>query len=114
MYSILYMKTVTYTSARQNLASTMDWVCEDSAPVAITRTGRQQAVVMLSLEEYDRLEETAHLLRSPANARRLLQAMEDLSRGRGRERKLTGNEDRFLRRGPGRTTSIGRRLTRRL
>ncbi|HXN35935.1 MAG TPA: type II toxin-antitoxin system prevent-host-death family antitoxin [Opitutaceae bacterium] len=82
------MKTVTYTAARQNLASTMDRVCEDCAPVAITRTGKQQAVVMLSLEEYGQLEETAHLLRSPANARRLLQAMEELSRGKGREHKL--------------------------
>jgi antitoxin YefM len=89
MYSFLYMKAITYTQARQNLASTMDRVCEDCAPVAITRTGKQQEVVMLSRKEYDRIEETAHLLRSPANARRLLQAIDDLSRGKGRERKLT-------------------------
>jgi antitoxin YefM len=82
------MKAITYTSARQNLASTMDRVCEDCAPVTITRTGKQQAVVMLSLDEYDQLEETAHLLRSPANARRLLGAIENLYKGRGRERKL--------------------------
>jgi len=88
MYWIPYMKAITYTSARQNLASTMDWVCEDCAPVMITRTGKQQAVVMLSLEESDQLEETAHLLRSPANARRLLDAIENLSQGRGKERKL--------------------------
>jgi antitoxin YefM len=67
----------------------MDRVCEDCAPVTITRTGKRQAVVMLSLDEYGRLEETAHLLRSPANARRLLGAIEKLSRGKGKERKLT-------------------------
>jgi antitoxin YefM len=56
--------------------------------VTITRSGRQQAVVMLSLDEYEQLEETAHLMRSPANAKRLMQAIEELSRGKGKERKL--------------------------
>jgi len=82
------MKAITYTQARQNLASTMDRVCEDCAPVTITRSGKQQAVVMLSLEEYDQLEETAHLMRSPANAKRLAEAIDELSRGKGKERKL--------------------------
>jgi antitoxin YefM len=82
------MKSITYTDARQNLASTMDRVCEECAPMAITRSGRQQAVVMLSLAEYDRLEATAHLLRSPANARRLMGAIDELSKGKGKERKL--------------------------
>lgn len=88
MYRLLYVKAITYTAARQQLASTMDWVCEDGAPVMITRTGKNQAVVMLSLGEYDQLEETAHLMRSPENARRLLRAIEDLSKGRGKVRKL--------------------------
>lgn len=88
MYSIWYMKVITYTQARQNLATTMDRVCEDCAPVTITRSGKQQAVVMLSLGEYDQLEETAHLMRSPANAKRLIQAIEELSRGKGKVRKL--------------------------
>jgi antitoxin YefM len=88
MYSMLYVKAITYTQARQNLASTMDRVCEDCTPVTITRSGKQQAVVMLSLEEYDQLEETAYLMRSPANAKRLIQAMDDLSRGKGKEHKL--------------------------
>jgi antitoxin YefM len=82
------MVAITYTAARQKLAATMDRVCEDRAPVTITRTGKQQAVVMLSLVEYQQLEETAHLLRSPANARRLMSAIDSLSRGKGRERKL--------------------------
>ena len=86
------MDYVTYTSARQNLASTMDRVCEDCTPVTITRSGGQQSVVMLSLEEYQHLEETAHLLRSPANAQRLMAAMGELSRGKGKVKKLPGLE----------------------
>jgi len=82
------MKAITYTSARENLASAMDRVCEDRAPVTITRSGKGQAVVLLSLEEYEQLEETAHLLRSRANARRLMSAIESLAKGRGKEQKL--------------------------
>lgn len=81
------MTALTYTAARENLASTMDQVCRDHAPVIITRN-RDQAVVMLSLEDYDALQETAHLLRSPANARRLLEAMESLQRAEGVSKKL--------------------------
>ena len=83
------MKAITYTSARANLASTMDRVCEDRAPVTITRSGKGQAVVLLSLEEYEQLEETAHLLRSPTNARRLMAAVEALAQGKGKERKVS-------------------------
>ena len=82
------MKAITYTAARANLASTMDRVCEDQSPMTITRSGKGQAVVLLSLEEYERLEETAHLLRSPANARRLISAIDTLAQGKGREQKL--------------------------
>ncbi len=81
------MKAITYTAARENLAATMQQVCDDRAPVVITRN-RDQAVVMLSLEEYDALEETAHLASSPANAKRLLESIEALRKGKGRERKL--------------------------
>ena len=81
------MDAITYTAARANLASTMDRVCEDHEALIITRNG-QQSVVMLSLDDYKSLEETAYLLRSPANAKRLLSAVEDLGRGRGKERKL--------------------------
>jgi antitoxin YefM len=81
------MNAITYTAARENLAGTMDRVCEDRAPVIITRN-RDQAVVMLSLEEYEALEETAHLLRSPANARRLLESIQSLESGKGKARAL--------------------------
>jgi antitoxin YefM len=82
------MKAITYTSARENLAATMDRVCEDRDPVIITRK-REQAVVMMSLEEFESLEETAHLLKSPANARRLLDSINQLEQGGGSEKALT-------------------------
>ena len=81
------MRSMTYTAARESLASAMDQVCRDRAPLVITRK-RDQAVVMISLEEYEALAETAHLLRSPANARRLLEAIERHESGKGRRRKL--------------------------
>ena len=60
----------------------MDRVCTDRAPIVITRN-RNQSVVMLSLEEYESLEETAYLLRSPSNAQRLLKAIHALESGKG-------------------------------
>lgn len=81
------MDAITYTAVRANLASTMDRVCQDHEPLIITRNG-QQSVVMLSLEDYKALEETAYLLRSPANATRLFSAVDALSKGKGKERQL--------------------------
>lgn len=81
------MNAISYTAARENLASTMDRVCEDHAPVIITRN-RDQSVVMLSLEDYESLEETAYLLRSPANAKRLLEAILALEEGKGVVREI--------------------------
>ena len=81
------MKSITYTAARENLASTINRVCEDDAPIVITRN-RNQAVVMLSLAEYESLQETAYLLRSPANAKRLLKSIESLESGKGTQKKL--------------------------
>jgi antitoxin YefM len=71
------MKAITYTAARENLASTMDRVCVDHDPVIITRN-RDQAVVLMSLEDYESLQETAYLLRSPVNAGRLLESISEL------------------------------------
>lgn len=81
------MDAITYSAARANLASTMDRVCQDHEPLIITRSG-QQSVVMLSLDDYKSLEETAYLLRSPENARRLLTATDALNKGQGTERTL--------------------------
>jgi antitoxin YefM len=76
------MKAITYTAVRENLATTMDSVCVDHDPVIITRN-RDQAVVMMSLEDYESLQETAYLLRSPANARRLLESISELKGNTG-------------------------------
>lgn len=81
------MDAITYTSVRANLASTMDRVCNDHEALIITRNG-EQSVVMLSLEDYKALEETAYLLRTPTNAKRLLGAVAQLSSGKGVARKL--------------------------
>jgi antitoxin YefM len=81
------MDAITYSSARANLASTMDRVCSDHEPLIITRNG-EKAVVMLSLEDYKALEETAYLLRSPANARRLLRSIAQLNAGKGTPQEL--------------------------
>jgi antitoxin YefM len=81
------MKAVTYSAARENLAKTMDTVCENHEPLIVTRQGKN-AVVMISLEDFEALEETAYLLRSPKNARRLLESIAQLERGQGTEREL--------------------------
>ncbi len=82
------MNAVTYSQARRSLAKTMDKVCDDHTPVIITRKN-QRSVVMISLEDYESLEETAYLLRSPRNARRLLESIAELESGGGVERELT-------------------------
>ena len=81
------MDAITYSAARANLAKTMDRVCDDHEPLIITRNG-EQSVVMVSLEDYKALEETAFLLRSPTNAKRRLSAMAQLGAGKGVEREL--------------------------
>jgi len=81
------MNTNTYTTVRANLASAMERVCNDHEPLIITRNG-ERSVVMLSLEDFKALEETAYLLRTPANAKRLLAAAAQLNAGKGVERKL--------------------------
>ena len=81
------MDTITYTAARGSLAQTMKKVCDDHAPVIITRKAAQP-VVMMSLEDYQALEETAYLLRSPKNARRLLESIAELESGKGLEKDL--------------------------
>jgi antitoxin YefM len=82
------MNAITYSSARSHLATVMDQVCNDHEPVIVTRNGQQQAVVMVSLEDYKSLEESAFLLRSPNNARRLIAAIDGLNAGKGVVREL--------------------------
>ena len=81
------MKAITYTAARQNLAKTMENVCNDHAPVIVTRK-KTDSVVIISLEDYEALEETAFLLRSPKNAKRLIESIAQLENGNGTQREL--------------------------
>ena len=81
------MDAITYSAARANLAGTMDRVCNDHEALIITGN-REQVVVMLSLENYNALEETGYLLRSRVNAKRLLSATAQLNAGKGVEREL--------------------------
>ena len=82
------MDAISYTTARANLAKTMERVCNDHSPVIITRKS-EAPVVMISLEDYQAMEETAYLLRSPANARRLLESIAELEAGKGVTRQLS-------------------------
>jgi antitoxin YefM len=79
------MNAISYTAARENLAATMDKVCEDHAPIIITRN-RDQAVVMMSLKDYEALEETAYLLKNRKNAKRIMSAIAQLESAHGTER----------------------------
>ncbi len=81
------MDAITYSAARAKLASNMDRVCENHEPLIITRNS-QQSVVMLSLADYQALEETAYLLRSPANVKRIINAVEQLNNGAGQVHEL--------------------------
>jgi len=81
------MDTTSYTAARVNLANTMEKVCNDHAPIIITRKSESPAV-MISLEDYEAMEETTYLLRSPANARKLLESIAELEDGGGKQRDL--------------------------
>ncbi|HZX11267.1 MAG TPA: type II toxin-antitoxin system prevent-host-death family antitoxin [Acidobacteriota bacterium] len=81
------MKSKTYTEARENLSNIIEKVCEDHDPLIITKR-RDKAVVMISLEDYESIEETAYLLRSPRNMQRLLESIKELEEGRGKERNL--------------------------
>ncbi len=96
LYSYLYnltffwsntVDTITYSEARSKLADTMEKVCDDHAPMIITRKN-SRSVVIMSLDDYQALEETAYLLRSPTNARRLLESIAELETGGGIERTL--------------------------
>jgi antitoxin YefM len=82
------MRTTTFSELRKNLAATLDSVSADHAPVLITRERGKPAAVLMSLEDFASLEETAYLLQGARNAERLLGAMRELDAGGGAERKL--------------------------
>jgi antitoxin YefM len=85
------LDAVNYSEARKNLASLMESVCDDSDVVVITRRNARP-VVMMSLDEYNSIQETGYLLRSPANAEHLLESIAALRQGEILERPLADPE----------------------
>ena len=81
------MKAITYSEARTKLADTINRVCEDHSPVSITKKN-DKSVVMISLDDYEAMEQTTYLLRSPKNAQRLLESIRELESGKGRVKEL--------------------------
>jgi antitoxin YefM len=81
------MQAISYSEARENLKAVIDKVVADSAPIAITRQ-RGEGAVLISESDWASIEETLYLLRSPANAARLLEAIKGLDEGKGIEREL--------------------------
>ncbi|MCY0945916.1 type II toxin-antitoxin system Phd/YefM family antitoxin [Streptomyces antarcticus] len=81
------MKTMTYSESRARYAEVLNSVTDDREEVVITRAGHEP-VVIVSLEDYESLKETAYLLRSPANVRRLLASIDELESGGGTVREL--------------------------
>jgi antitoxin YefM len=81
------MQSVTYSEARENLKKVMDKAVADRAPVLITRQ-RGENVVMISADEWAGMEETLHLMASPANAKRLMDGIARLGAGEGEEHEL--------------------------
>jgi antitoxin YefM len=81
------MRTMTYSESRANYAETLNRVVDDREEVVITRAGHDP-VVIVALDDYESLKETAYLLKSPENARRLLASISRLERGEGIARDL--------------------------
>jgi len=91
MYRRHGMKTLSYTESRAKYAEVLDAVVNDREEVVITRAGHEP-VVIVSLEDFESLRETAYLMRSPENARRLLDAMERLEAGDGEAHDLVDTD----------------------
>jgi antitoxin YefM len=81
------MQTLSVSETRANLKAVLDRVVEDKVPIAITRQ-KGEGVVVVSQSEWDSIEETLYLLRSPKNAERLLEAIRGLDTDEGEEREL--------------------------
>jgi len=81
------MNVLSYSDTRANLKDVMDRVVEDHTPVVVTRQ-KGESVVMVSLADWNAMEETARLLSSPKNAERLTEAVAQLEAGRGVPREL--------------------------
>lgn len=82
------MRTTSFTNLRKNLAAEIDNVNSDHEPIIITRDGGKPSAVLMSLEDFASWQETTHLLRSPANAARLLDSIAELEAGKATEKAL--------------------------
>lgn len=85
------MNILTFSDARASLKTVMDDVCKDHAPTVITRVNGEH-VVMLSLADFNSMEETMYLLSSPRNASRLMESIAQLKAGQVHTRELIHNE----------------------
>jgi antitoxin YefM len=83
------MRSTSYSDLRKNLAAVLDSVTDDHAPMLITRDRGKPAAVLMSVEDFASYEETAHLLKNPRNAERLLEAVRELDDGKGEARELS-------------------------
>ena len=81
------MKAITYSAARENFSQTMKSVCENHDPVIVT-SKNDRSIVMISLEDFEALQETAYLMRSPKNLKRLITSIVELEKGKGKVRKI--------------------------
>ena len=73
------MNTLSYTAARSHLSQTMQKVCDDHAPVIITRA-KAEPVVMISLADFESMQETNYLMSNPVNASRLAEAIDEIEK----------------------------------
>ena len=83
------MKIVTYSDLRKNLATVLDGFIDDQSPVLVTRQNNQTAV-LISLDDFNAYEETAHLLKNPVNAKRLRDSIAQIEAGKTINRELIG------------------------
>lgn len=81
------MQAMAYSQVKGRWGEILNRVIEDRASLIITRDDSAPVVIM-SLDEYESLQETAYLLRSPKNARRLLDSIAELESGGGQAREL--------------------------
>jgi antitoxin YefM len=85
------MDALTYSYTRQHFADVMRQVNDDRAPVIVT-SQRGRPVVIMSLDDYHAMEETAYLLRNPKGAKRLMESVEELRGGGGELKDLAGDD----------------------
>jgi len=81
------MDAIAYSNVRQHLAKVMDKICDEHEPIIITRK-KNDAVIMMSLEDFNSIQETAYLLKSPINAEHLRNSFKQYEDGKYQERTI--------------------------